>query len=250
MAAPDAIGRFVEQTLPAAGNGGPPTLVLGEIASIDEATYTVTVYLHGADTGDSITASFAAHCYVPRVGEDVWVWVKPGLTPIVWTIASERLFGDPNRGKIPAARLWLSTNNAVTNGVDDPVLFDTAVFDTDDMWSGGTSPRLTFNTGGTYAVGGCYGWPGAGTAAARRYTSLRLNGLIPASGGHLVRSDNAYPASSLEIITQNVSTIFKFERGDYIEMVVFQGGTGALASAGATTNLYPVMWAYRLTHQP
>jgi hypothetical protein len=248
MATDAAVGKFVTQALPIQPPGA-PTLVLGEIASVDWPNYLVGVFLHGADTVDEVVASFMPGGYVPRVGEDVWVWVKPGLTPIVWGMASERLFGSPTRGKLPAVRLYRDTTETIPNDVDTPVTWSEAVLDTDNMWTAGAPTRITFQRPGIYAIGGCYGWPGGGTTDARRITSIERNGVVAGSGGHLARTENRYIAAGTPIMTQTVVSIFNFAAGDYITLNVYQGGTSGLGSTFAV-NLYPVFWAHWLTVHP
>jgi len=110
-----------------------------------------------------------------------------------------------------------STDNLFCPAVPDdavtPIPFETALYDTGDMWSGFTScteaSDLTAPRDGVYAISG--GLFDSGTTGDR-YLGIRLNGVDHIAGTQDVNSGG--------VLVQNVSTEINLEEGDYVELVL------------------------------
>jgi hypothetical protein len=128
---------------------------------------------------------------------------------------------------VGACRAWRGTNKSITNGVETVVDLTSDYDDTDDLHTAANFNRIIVGWPGRYTGAACAEWDTAVTTGVRRLLSIRL---VRAGGGspYIARHEDQHAASG-NWMTQNCG----FENvvmaaGDAIEMVVFQGGTGAL----------------------
>lgn len=127
----------------------------------------------------------------------------------------------------PACRVYHNTTQALTDGNEGSVTFNSERFDTAAMHSTGTNPgRITIPTAGLYVVG----FTGTFEAAndyVNCYAMLRMNGSTYIAMGAEARSTVGLNAA---LVT--VHTVYKFAASDYVEVRVMQNN-----SATATRNL-------------
>jgi hypothetical protein len=122
----------------------------------------------------------------------------------------------------PACRVYHTAAQSVANDSQLILAFNSERFDTDNMHSTVTNnSRITFNTAGVYVV----------TAAVEfivgTYEYLGVN--IRLNGGSFIAVDDAPVASAVYSNGRTVSTLYKFNAGDYVEVRVFQRNAAAAA---------------------
>ena len=122
------------------------------------------------------------------------------------------------------AQVWRSTGQTAPTNTDTVVSYDTAIKDTNGMWSSSTPTRLTAKTPGTYIF---HGYLDAGTGASR-YAYLRKNGtqLIALSydQGDTIANEHF----------TLVSPPVDMAAGDYVEMAMYHDA-GADRTIGSAT---------------
>ena len=142
----------------------------------------------------------------------------------------------------PRVKVYDNTGVVCTNGVAKLLTFDTEVYDTDSMWSGGASSRILINTSGVYQFIVYLAMPVA------TYTVLnfnpRRNSAGSASGGTSIRT---MPTASLYDTGQGPVNRFTFEMqftaGEYVELFVTQTSGGSrTTSTGAETTGVTARW--------
>lgn len=116
-------------------------------------------------------------------------------------------------------RAFLNTSQVIaniTNTVIQPLW--TKEYGNDDMFNTANG-RCTFNTPGFYGIGAWVTWEIINTG--RRRIFLRLNGGITLVGSTI---------SGMGVLSaeQNIHTEYKFNQGDYVELVVYQDSGGDL----------------------
>lgn len=119
----------------------------------------------------------------------------------------------------PGCRVFHSTSQSISAGAGETALaFNGEQYDTNTMHDTATNnSRITFNTAGKYYVFGCVAWQSS--TVGFRTASIRLNGTT------LIVRDNK---RSLGTHDTNVSCVYNFSTGDYIELTVAQTSTAAL----------------------
>lgn len=140
---------------------------------------------------------------------------------------------------VQGCRLTRTSAQVITTGVFTMVQFNAELFDTDGMHSTTTNnTQITFNTPGIYVVG----FNGTFEAAAtysRVSTAIKLNGTTD-----LARFQNDGSVNNLQQFL-NVSTVYRFVAGDYIEFEVRQV-SGANKNLEVTADRSPQGWAARI----
>lgn len=142
--------------------------------------------------------------YVGRTVTDTW--------------QQEGLFFDP-----PCCRVYHNVNQSFNNGTEQTVAFNSERFDTDTMHDNVTNnSRITFNTAGIYLLTATIEFDLA-TDYTYRAAFLRRNGseLIDEA----ISQNSA--ATNLIIVSLKLSTTWKFNAGDYVEIRAQQNSTAA-----------------------
>jgi hypothetical protein len=139
--------------------------------------------------------------------------------------------GPSERGDVPAARVYRTTDQASNGSGYAVVSFDAEAFDTDKLHSNTTNPtRLTAPIAGIYLVTGNLYWA-AGTGT--RQTYVTVNG----DPNHGVDS-NFVPATSRQ---ESVAGLIRLEKGDYVELTGFEDAAGSIDVIGGTTGNTPTL---------
>ncbi len=117
----------------------------------------------------------------------------------------------------PTVRVTHGGAQSTTSGVIKTLAFDTERFDTDTMHdTSTTNSRLTVNTAGKYLIIGHGRFQGSSTG--RREISILLNGATTIA----IQEWDAGSAGDAGVIAMHVSTIWDMDRGNYVELRVFQ----------------------------
>lgn len=131
-------------------------------------------------------------------------------------------------GVVPSAKLFRSTNYTAIFETDSAMVFDTEVFDTDNMvdLTSGTTTRFTINTPGIYNIGGGIDWPA--NNAGWRIIYIKVNGVSVCSF-HNDANVSAYTTGLC------INTIYELAVDDYVELWQYQdGGNPSLTIASAS----------------
>lgn len=118
-----------------------------------------------------------------------------------------------------------STNQSVPTGSDIAVTLDTSDFNTDSMWSGGNSTRLTAQIAGKYLFIGQITW---GSAIA---TSVRIRKNGTTNVGNLDLTGTV-----AQVL--NVSALEIMAATDYVELVARQNSGGSQTIAQGNNNTW------------
>lgn len=142
-------------------------------------------------------------------------------------VISKTTFGDVVKADLdflanpPACRATRSAAKSIANAAETFIDFDAETYDTDSMHSTVTNnTRITINTAGLYLVT----FTGQLAAAAtydRIRTFIRLNGATNIGGSQAAKTTGSL-APELD-----TAFVYKFAATNYIEVDVFQDGTGA-----------------------
>jgi hypothetical protein len=133
---------------------------------------------------------------------------------------------------IPHVHATDSNGQTITGGVNTLVAFDSERYDTATMHDNATdNSRLVAPVAGVYLVTAQVAW-GTADAAGERRLSIRRNGTT------LVASDTTH-ADTSEQPTNNVATAVNLGAGDYLEVLVYQAGSGADQTVGAVAEHSP-----------
>lgn len=140
----------------------------------------------------------------------------------------------------PAARVYRTTNQTITNGVTTSISFDAERYDTNGMHDNSTNPeRITIQTAGKYAFKGNVSF--ASNATGIRDILILLNGTTTIAQILLT------PVNGFVTII-DISCDYECAAGDYVELQVFHnitgGGTLAVTAAG---NYSPEFSAFRFS---
>lgn len=126
----------------------------------------------------------------------------------------------PACGYTAGCRITDSAHQAIPRLVLTTVRFNTTIYDTDDMHDGVAYPyRITIKTAGIYLILTNIRWNN--DVFGYRYLYLR------ASGGPYFATSMVGLASTGDL-RHEVSTIYKFVAGDYVELRAYQNTAGAL----------------------
>lgn len=133
----------------------------------------------------------------------------------------------------PACRVYHSIGQTVNNASATALAFNSERYDTFGMHDTVTNnSRITFVTGGLYAVGGNVEVP-AGTGD--RSLEILLN------GGTYVAMMRLAAAAGIPWVGQVLAT-YKFAAGDYIQLRLYQA-SGAAVTVPASTGYHAEFWA-------
>lgn len=134
-------------------------------------------------------------------------------------------------------RLTHSVFKSIVTATPTALDFDTKIFDTDIMYDTNRVTRININTAGRYLVGGEVRWDS--NSAGYRLAYIRKNGSV------VIVADQIQAVTEASTVTiQNLSTLYNFVRGDYIELVV-QHNMGAGLRVTPVTEHNPIFWAHR-----
>lgn len=139
----------------------------------------------------------------------------------------------------PACRVFHSVAQATTSGSAAVCAFDSERLDTDNMHSTSVNNgRITFNTAGLYYVQALIRWQQNGTG----YRDIGIWKL----GTTAIAYDIIQPLS-VNVTIHQVSTIYKFIVGDWVQLNVFQNSGGALNidSTAESSPEFSAVWVGR-----
>jgi hypothetical protein len=141
-------------------------------------------------------------------------------------------------GLIPQARAEFVSPQSISNNTFTSLCFDTAVFDNDNVWGGGTTcgatgPRtkLIAPIAGVYEINASVQWD-------NNSTGVRMLRITKNASSDLVtdqRTAAAFTANS-------TSTLAKLAAGDFVQAIVLQNSGGALSALGASTTSFSMTW--------
>jgi hypothetical protein len=121
--------------------------------------------------------------------------------------------------QFPAARVNRTTDQSITNSVNDLVTWDVAAFDIQGLFNPGQASRLTAERDGLYEV--TFNAYFDSAAAGRRDAFIKRN-----AGGSCVTTSNLLAMDSTATgstpLSVDVSTLIDLNDGDYVEFCVFQ----------------------------
>lgn len=121
----------------------------------------------------------------------------------------------------PKCRVYNSAAISTAHATSVPLTFNSERFDTDSMHSTvSNTGRITFTTAGTYYVGGDINW--ASAAGNLREAVIRLNGTTQIAGQRMA------PIGAGFGHTANLSALYAFSAGDYVELLAYQDSGGAI----------------------
>jgi hypothetical protein len=176
--------------------------------------------------------TFTGDVSVPDEAYDTTAWNGSLEVPTKNAIRDkiETLTGGSAAAK--ACRLRHSTTQSINDATATVLAFDTEVYDTDTMHSGGANTRITIATAGVYAITASSEW----ASAANAYTniSIRKNG-ANAIATQAAEVDSISPINS--VATQDQAIV-----GDYYEVTVYQN-TGSPKNVTNTADYSPVFCA-------
>jgi hypothetical protein len=219
---PERVGRAIARqaldapikrlsTLPA----DPGALVKWRFAKVsarDTVTLTVSVELGGDATNPVPNIPIGNPAYYPRIGDQAII-AQQGPDLFV--------MGALN-AKVGRATIWRDSNQTVTQATVTPIDFTDEIEDTDGLWTIASQRRLTIQWPGSYIVSGQADSTGGATAGVRRLAEARLNGTTPISRMELPSvtppDQQSHPFARRRFLNAT----------DYLELIVFQGGTGPL----------------------
>lgn len=148
--------------------------------------------------------------------------------------------GTTTTKKSIAARVYSTEAQVIPDATETAVIFDTARFDTDHMFSPTVDPtRLTIKTAGKYQISGMVQFAVAdASAAGTRSVSIRLNGTT-------VIAKQLSAGTAAMQWAASLSTLYLLAVGDYLELVVRQV-TGDDLLLDAASNFSPELAAVRV----
>jgi hypothetical protein len=135
-------------------------------------------------------------------------------------------------------RVYGTANQSLPASTSTLVSFDAERFDTDNMHTTSPNGRITFNTAGYYIVGANIQF--SANASGVRMVSIKRNGTK-------VIGEQALGAVSSSIATSiNVSTIYYFNAGDYVECYAYQSSISSITINRTTDETSPEFYAMRI----
>lgn len=136
-------------------------------------------------------------------------------------------------------RMFHSVNQSLANNTDTPLTFNNYRYDMDNMYDWSVNTRLNIRTAGKYLIGASINWD-VGVTGIR---DLRLD-LTPANGSPVTIV--ALRMAAVDNARQNLSCVYDFLRGDYIEAVA-RHTQGVALNVLTSANFSPEFWAHRLS---
>jgi len=147
------------------------------------------------------------------------------------------LSGVPAVGPVPAARVYRTTAQSISNAVANGVGFDAERFDTDNIHDVVTnSTRLTCRTAGKYLIGCNIEWNP--NATGERILWIYLNGGTPIAEARGPNNGATAVVGQIATVLQDMAV------GDFVEIYVYQNSGGAL-NLLSTPNYSPEFWMIR-----
>jgi len=141
-----------------------------------------------------------------------------------------------------SCRITHSISQAIVSGIDTPLVFDTDIFDTDDMHDTVVNnTRIIIKTAGLYITGmnAHFSVEGIGGPSSFRELFIIIN-----NTDRIVL--DIIPPSEPHGTIFSISTIYQFSQGDYIEAWARQD-TGTSLDILKTDKYSPIFWAHRLS---
>lgn len=129
-----------------------------------------------------------------------------------------------------SARVALSSNQLITNGVATAISFNATSFNNGSLYAGGNPTRLTAPVAGRYLVRGFVKFAPSAIGNVRRAEILK-NGLNP-SITFVDRAPDAAGAADVEVVE-----IVSLAAGDYLELWTYHDG-GAPLNVQGLAGLY------------
>ena len=137
-------------------------------------------------------------------------------------------------GVQPAARITHNIDQSIDNDKATAVAFNTEQFDTDNLYSGAATDRLTIQTAGIYRFRGMVEF--VANATGYRYAILELNGTTR------LTIDVSAGISGIAV-SLNPETIWSCAANDYVRLLVYQN-SGAGLNVQRTQYSSPVLEAF------
>lgn len=130
--------------------------------------------------------------------------------------------GRPGAGGIPAARVWRTTGQSITNNTITTIVFDAEGYDTDGLWDPGAGDRFTIQTPGVYSFKASMRF--AAHATGYRQVTFLVNGTT------YITSETRMAVTTAAVGTDvMVAADYKFAAADYVQVQVVQTSGGALS---------------------
>lgn len=136
------------------------------------------------------------------------------------------------------ARVYHDAEQTIAGSTETAVIFNSERYDTNGYHStSSNTSRLTVPSTGYYSIGCSIGWVSGAATGTYRYISLRVNGTTD-----ICRT--IVPSTINSDIWQNLSTDYYLTAGDYVEVIVFEDGTGGMGSLNISRigNYTPEFW--------
>jgi hypothetical protein len=130
-------------------------------------------------------------------------------------------------GVLPAARVAHTADQSIPSGSVADLSFNTERFDNANLHDNATNKRLVAPIPGVYSVSASVNWDQ--NSAGSRFLGLRLNG----GTGNYIAAQWGAP-NSAHSTDQTVSTLWKFDAGDYVEVEAFQDSANPLDVSSTT----------------
>lgn len=159
-----------------------------------------------------------------------------GNADLQWAADVIALGDLPNQ---PSCRVYHSANQTIAGSTATALAFDSESYDTDTMHNTAVNnSRITFTTGGRYAIGCNIDWQNSGLGADVM-VSIRLNGATVI--GRASRTENAVYDTDMIVTAENI-----FVAGDYVEVVVVNSLPALQNMVVQSLSDYsPRFWAHR-----
>jgi hypothetical protein len=133
-----------------------------------------------------------------------------------------------------------STTTTLGNATATPIVWDTEVADTDNLYSTSANTRVTVNTAGLYLCQGAYG-VASGAVGNHFYVQWMVNGAAINQAGSSVGIGNTLARS----ILVSTSTYVRLYANDYVSLAGSFVGTGTPTTRvdiGAYTSWMQLRW--------
>jgi hypothetical protein len=131
-----------------------------------------------------------------------------------------------------------STTTTLGSATATPIIWDTEVTDTDNMYSAGANTRITITTAGLYLVEGGYGVE-SGAASTAFYLQWMVNNATISQAGSSV-----VIGAAAKSVLLNGSTFIRLYANDYVSLAGSFVGTAATTRANnpAYTSWMQARW--------
>ena len=126
---------------------------------------------------------------------------------------------------IPVAKVYRNTDQSIPNSAYIPLAFDQERYDTDSMHSTSTdNSRIQAPVEGIYQLSASVRWS-ANSTGARNLFLVKNGSTHDCNTETCLVIDDQRPGGASIPIFQNVSTVARLDKGDYVEAVVYQSVT-------------------------